>query len=223
MADRNSNSKASSKRIPLGLSMGAAVAIAVGAATAWVTSQQQSDVPEPAPTASAVTVSPSPTAIPGGEASPAPTTPAAPAAIEQSVMVYWLKDTGRSLELSPVSTKIYAPDTPEDLLTATLNQLFAETPDETVGNAVPPQTKVLSVAVKEDGVHVDLSNDFTTGGGAASMMGRLGQLIFTASTLNPKAPVWISVAGEPLTILGGEGIEVMQPMTREQFSQNFSL
>lgn len=212
MGDRNSSS-----RVPLGLSIGAAVAVAIGAGTAWITSQQQANVPEPVPTVSSVPASPGVT--PGSEASP----PVAPTAVEQSVMVYWLKDTGRSLELAPLSTKVYAPDTPEDLLTATLNRLFAETPGDEVGNAVPPQTKVLSVAVKEDGVHVDISDDFLSGGGSASMMGRLGQLIFTATTLNPNAPVWISVAGEPLTILGGEGIEVMQPMTREQFSQNFNM
>ena len=138
-------------------------------------------------------------------------------------MVYWLKDTGRSLELTPLSTKVYAPDTSEDILTAALAQLFSEPPGDEVGNAVPLDTKVLSVAVEEDGVHVDISEGFVTGGGSASMMGRLGQLIFTATTLNPKAPVWISVAGEPLTLLGGEGIEVMQPMTREQFSQAFNM
>ncbi|MEM9770359.1 MAG: GerMN domain-containing protein [Cyanobacteria bacterium P01_D01_bin.73] len=211
MSDRSSRS-GSGARKPVGISIAAAVAIAVGATTAWVTSQPQESVtPEPAPSASVSTASPSPV----GEA--------APAAVEQSLMVYWLKDTGRSLELTPLSTKVYAPDRSEDILMAALAQLFAEPPVDEVGNAVPLETKVLSVAVKEDGVHVDVSEGFVAGGGSASMMGRLGQLIFTATTLNPNAPVWVSVAGEPLTLLGGEGIEVMQPMTRQQFSENFDM
>lgn len=240
MGDRNSNStatgtqassRASSKssRVPLGLSVGAAIAIAVGAGTAWVTSQQQGSVPEPSPsvvveapgaTTTQPPTTPTPTVqTPGSEASPA----GVPVAVEQSLMVYWLKDTGRSLELTPLSTKVYAPDRSEDILMAALNQLFDDPPSEEVGNAVPLETKVRSVAVKEDGVHVDLSAGFSGGGGSASMMGRLGQLIFTATTLNPNAPVWISVEGQPLEILGGEGIEVMQPMTRQQFSEHFNM
>ncbi|MEM6503390.1 MAG: GerMN domain-containing protein [Cyanobacteria bacterium P01_C01_bin.89] len=226
MSDRPSSSNSSSKsgansRVSVGLSIAASIAIAVGATTAWVTSQQQDSVVTPEPTPSASVAPPSPTAAesPAGEASP----PAAPQAVEQSLMVYWLKDTGRSLELTPLSTKVYAPDRSEDILMAALAQLFSQPPVQDVGNAVPLDTKVLSVAVKEDGVHVDVSEGFLAGGGSASMMGRLGQLIFTATTLNPNAPVWISVAGEPLTLLGGEGIEVMQPMTRQQFSENFNM
>ncbi|MGD1852316.1 MAG: GerMN domain-containing protein [Cyanophyceae cyanobacterium] len=227
MSDRPSNSNSSSQsgtnaRVSVGLSIAASIAIAAGATTAWVASQQQDSVaPEPPPSVSVAPASPPPAVAesPAGEASP----PADPKAVVQSLMVYWLKDTGRSLELTPLSTKVYAPDRPEDILMAALAQLFSQPPAQDVGNAVPLETKILSVAVKKDGVHVDVSEGFIAGGGAASMMGRLGQLIFTATTLNPNAPVWISVAGEPLTILGGEGIEVMQPMTRQQFSENFNM
>jgi spore germination protein GerM len=79
----------------------------------------------------------------------------------------------------------------------------------------------LSVQADSNEVYVDLSPQFTTGGGSASMIGRLGQVIYTASSLNPDAKVWISVGGKPLEILGGEGLEVPQPATRKNFEAEF--
>jgi spore germination protein GerM len=77
--------------------------------------------------------------------------------------------------------------------------------------------------VQEDGIHVDLSQGFRTGGGTASMTGRVAQVLYTATSLDPDAPVWLSVEGKPIDSIGGEGLMLEQPLTRKRFKQDFSL
>jgi spore germination protein GerM len=113
-------------------------------------------------------------------------------------------------------------DRPEALLTAAFERLLwgPQQPDRF--SEIPPGTRLLNLTATPDGaIAVDLSDEFTQGGGSASMIGRLGQVVYTATTLNPEAPVRISVNGEPLNVLGGEGLEVPQPVTRQQFEREF--
>ena len=136
--------------------------------------------------------------------------------------IYLLKDTGRNLELVPLPIEVNT-DQPNTVLTAAFNSLLANTNNGTANSTIPEGTKLRSVKIQDDGIHVDLSTEFTTGGGSASMSGRLAQVIYTATTLQPEAKVWIDVEGKPLEILGGEGLEIERPMTRQSFEENFSL
>ena len=150
--------------------------------------------------------------------------PATPANAEQTVQIYWLQDTGYNSELvaSPMRLKFDLRE--RDLhLEAILKSLLAGPEDPTVTTTIPVGTKLRSVSINNNGVSVDLSSEFTSGGGTTSMSGRLGQIIYTATTLEPNAPVWISVEGKPLEYLGGGGLEVAQPITRQIFEQEFPL
>ena len=195
-----------------GLVIGILVAVLLaGGATAWwaISSLRSFDPPS------------EPKARQEQPSEPEPST----AAEETSVQVYWLDTAPNadSFELRPSSVAVQKSAQPEAVLESAVQRLL-EGPDvQEFATTIPKGTKLLGVDVESDGVHVNLSPEFTAGGGSASMMGRLGQLIYTATSLDPNAQVWIDVNGKPLDVLGGEGIVVEQPMTRENFDNNFPL
>ncbi len=143
--------------------------------------------------------------------------------LEQRIDVYWLRDMGTRLEVVPSPVAIAKTLKGEDALEAAFAQLLSGPQDAAVATTIPAGTQLLDLKVAPDGVHVDLSPEFTTGGGSSSMSGRLAQVLYTATTLDPNANVWITIAGKPLEVLGGEGIMVDQPMTRAAFEKNYDL
>ncbi|MGG6294180.1 GerMN domain-containing protein [Leptolyngbya sp. AN02str] len=216
-------------RIPLSVATAlTAVVLLAGSATAWftwqtITARQTEESRSPIETV--VPTQPSPTAptaqVPQNTAHQPSENPAAQA--ETTVQIYWVKDTGTRLELAAAPITIQDQDQPQDVLTVAFEQLLQGPESTTVASTIPNNTQLRSLDVESDGIHVDLSKEFTTGGGSASMMGRLAQVIYTASTLDPNAEVWISVEGQPLEVLGGEGIMIDQPMTRGDFQDEFNL
>jgi spore germination protein GerM len=90
-----------------------------------------------------------------------------------------------------------------------------------VVSTIPKGTKLLSLKTESDGIHIDLSKDFTTGGGSTSMQARLAQVLFTATSFDTNANVWLSIEGQKLEVLGGEGVEVPYPLTRQNFQDAF--
>ncbi|HHP7230647.1 MAG TPA: GerMN domain-containing protein [Xenococcaceae cyanobacterium] len=143
---------------------------------------------------------------------------------QKQVTVSWLNPTNNQIEL--VSKTLNFPKTSgsETILQTAFEQLLAgpsKSADYTT--AIPEGTQLLDLKTTPEGIRVNLSQEFTTGGGSAAMTSRLAQIIYTATSLDANAKVWISVAGKPLTTLGGEGIIVNQPMTRQEFETNFTL
>lgn len=158
---------------------------------------------------------------------PAPTTAQSPKAVqpstEETVQVYWLNNVDNRIEVVPNAISLEEADEPSEILESAFKRLLAGPSDPAFTSTIPEGTKLRKVSLEPDGVHVDLSEEFTSGGGSASMTGRLAQVLYTASTLDPAAKVWIQVEGKPLEVLGGEGLELEQPLTRENFNKNFEL
>jgi sporulation and spore germination protein/immunoglobulin-like protein involved in spore germination len=82
---------------------------------------------------------------------------------------------------------------------------------------IPDGTDLLSVAVEDGLATVDLSEEFTSGGGSASMMGRVAQVVFTLTQFDTVDGVTFEIEGEPLTELGGEGLLLEEPQTRDDW------
>ncbi|HUG74881.1 MAG TPA: Gmad2 immunoglobulin-like domain-containing protein [Acidimicrobiia bacterium] len=72
-------------------------------------------------------------------------------------------------------------------------------------------------------VTVYVSAEFVGGGGSFSMMGRLAQVIYTATAVDGVTGVRFEVGGEPTTVFGGEGIVLDDPATREGFDDLLGL
>lgn len=219
----------SRRHLPLGIIAGlSALVLATGSAVAWWEFQsasrkapapeviENSQVPSEQQKAPPAVIAPSATSKP-------PVSNAAPASETRTLQVYWLKASGNTIAFSPSPVTLSAQETPNNILVAAVDKLLAGPSSASVTTTIPRDTKLRSLYIKDDEIHVDLSQAFTQGGGSTSMTARLGQVLYTATSLNPDARVWLAVEGKPLETLGGEGLILEQPLTRESFERDFPL
>jgi spore germination protein GerM len=140
--------------------------------------------------------------------------------------VYWLRSDRSKLTLVakslPSNTPSYS--SPQQGLIIAMQQLLAAQSRDDLSSTIPKGTKLLSLQVRADGVHVDLSPEFRSGGGSTSMIYRVAQVIYTSTSIDPNANVFITVDGQSIDRnhpLGGEGLILRQPITRSQFAADF--
>ena len=196
------------QRIPVNaIAAIATVAVAAGGGAAWWHWHSSTEVQ---------------TTPPGITQNPPSPPPTVEFKAEQKVQVYWLADTGKQQKLVPKTITTTASQ-PSTVLETAFNNLLSGPKDASLGTTIPSGTKLRSLKINPDGVHVNLSKEFTTGGGSAAMIGRVAEVIYSASSLQPSNRVWIEVEGKPLEVLGGEGLELEQPLTRQNFQENFTL
>lgn len=144
-------------------------------------------------------------------------------ATEQKAQVFWLNTVNNKIEVVPSTITVKDTNDKGKIIEVALNRLLLGSADKNMASSIPKGTKIREVSLQADGVHVDLSKEFKTGGGSTSMTGRVAQVLYTATSLDPNTRVWLKVEGKPLEVLGGEGLELEQPMTRENFKKNFAL
>jgi germination protein M len=138
------------------------------------------------------------------------------AAYSDPVTVYVLDESGsngfrQGPFLYPIAA---APRGGVDEIEATLGALVAVTEFDT---SIPAGTTVDSVSVDGTVARVDLSDEFASGGGSASMFARLAQLTFTMTALDGIDSVLLVEDGTPVEVFSSEGIVLDGPMVRDDF------
>jgi spore germination protein GerM len=144
--------------------------------------------------------------------------------LEPAAQVYWLQARGNQIAMVPVEMSRMPQRSDGTVLTEALNYLLARPQIDSLNSTIPSGTRLLSLQVQPTGINVDLSKEFTVGGGSASMTYRVAQVLYTVTSLNPQAKVYLSVEGTLLNEdnpLGGEGLMLQQPLTRQQFVTDF--
>ncbi|SRR5579883_667264 len=139
--------------------------------------------------------------------------------------IYWLKVEGQQIRLLPKPVALKASVSPEQALMEGMINLLANPNRDNVDSAIPAGTRLLNLHVTAQGIYVNLSREFSQGGGSRSMIYRVAQILYTATSLDPTAKVYLSIEGQPLDEthpLGGEGLMLRHPLTRQQFTTDFS-
>ena len=133
-----------------------------------------------------------------------------------SVKIYLFMDE----KLVPVRRQI---DATRAVGRAALNALF-EGPTDKEANASPPLTTsipdgtiLLGLDIADGLATVDLSREFESGGGSASMFGRLAQVVYTLTQFPTVDRVAFQLDGEPVTVFSGEGIVLDGPSDRMDY------
>jgi germination protein M len=179
--------------------------------------------PEPDPTPTVVVddaddepTEPDPTATPEPVVEPTPTPDdEADDPGMRTVLVYLI----RNEEIAVASRTIAG--TPQ-VATGAINELLTGlTPyEEDLGfsTAIPDETRLLGIAIHDDGTAiVDLTGDFEAGGGSFSMRMRVAQIVFTMTQFSTVDRVQIRLDGVDVEAIGGEGVIVGEPQTRDDF------
>jgi germination protein M len=88
-----------------------------------------------------------------------------------------------------------------------------------VVTSVPEGTTFLGLTIADGVATVDLSKEYASGGGTLSMLMRLAEVVFTLTQFPTVDGVSFKLDGEPIDVLGGEGIIIDHPMTRADYEE----
>lgn len=140
------------------------------------------------------------------------------------VRVYFSKLVGSDVQVEPVARKL---GKGEDALSLALAELIKgpseKETDKGFYSEIPEGTRVIEVKQEPDAVRINMNKHFAYGGGSNSIVIRLKELVYTALDAEPIRPVYLDIDGEQIDVMGGEGLEVMQPLSKDNFPADVKL
>ncbi len=167
--------------------------------------------------------SPLPSDIVGPSPSPAPAeTPVPTAAGSTTVRAYFfLGSFVDNAGLVPVLREV--PKT-QAVGAAAMRALLEGPNDAELGarpamyTVVPEGTRFLGLRIEDGIATVNLSREFEQGGGSASVLGRLAQVVYTLTQFPTVEGVKFELDGEPVTVFSGEGVVLDDPVDRADYT-----
>jgi hypothetical protein len=151
---------------------------------------------------------------------PAATTTTLPAATPVPVRAYFLRNEPTRQVVQPVART--SPDA--GVARAAVEALIAGPDDGErqlgLGSAVPPATRLLGLSIQDRTAVVNLSSEFGSGGGSASMIGRAAQVVFTLTQFPTVDAVIFELDGRRPAVLGGEGLVLDGPQRRTDWEDS---
>lgn len=161
------------------------------------------------PSPSSATISPGTTTAAPPATSVVPPSTSAP--VVRQVAVYFT----RAGLLAAVAREMVS----DDSLTGTMNLLLvgptATEKQAGFSSAIPTGTRLNRIGSTGGVATVDLSSAYASGGGSLSMMLRVAQITYTVSQFSGIDRVRYRLDGRDLTVLGGEGLLLELPQTRQ--------
>jgi hypothetical protein len=144
------------------------------------------------------------------------TTPTETDAAMSSVAVYLLRDG----KVSPVRRTIEStPAVARAALTELLEGPTTEERAAGLSSAIPSGTTLRDVSLADGVATVDLDGTFDDGGGSASMLGRVAQVVATLTRFPTIERVAFRIDGKRVEAIGGEGVVVDPPVGRRAIEE----
>jgi hypothetical protein len=90
--------------------------------------------------------------------------------------------------------------------------------ERTITTAIPTGTRLLGLTIKTGVATVDLSTEFASGAGNASLQYRLAQVVYTLTQYCTVRSVVFQIEGQTVTVSGSEGIVIDGPVGRADYA-----
>lgn len=156
---------------------------------------------------------PTPSPVPA----PEPPAPESPGTETASVLVYLVDGEALAVARREVT------ETPE-IAAAAMKELLSGVAERDIdlgfATEVPEGTSLLGIEIADGVATVDLSGEFQSGGGSLSMLLRVAQVVYTLTQFDTVEAVSFKIDGVAVEAIGGEGVAVDPPVSRDDFTDN---